>query len=56
MSTPTKSFPVKSDVPKSLPQEVLFSRITEATPITIVPPESSKKKKKRSSSKREKSQ
>ncbi|MCI33623.1 hypothetical protein A2U01_0054840, partial [Trifolium medium] len=55
--TPTKSSQIRSDAPKSPPQEVLFSKITEATPITIVPPESSKKKKKKkSSSKKEKSQ
>ncbi|MCI73617.1 hypothetical protein A2U01_0094881, partial [Trifolium medium] len=54
MSTSTKSSPIKSNIPKSPPQEVLFSKITEATPITNVFPEGSKKKKK-SSSKKEKS-
>ncbi|MCI12098.1 hypothetical protein A2U01_0033201, partial [Trifolium medium] len=48
MSTPTKSSPIKSNVPKSPPQEVLFSKITEATPITIVLPEDSKCKSKSS--------
>ncbi|MCH98840.1 hypothetical protein A2U01_0019849, partial [Trifolium medium] len=55
MSTPTKSSPIKNNIPKSPQQEVLFSKITEATPITIVPPEGSKKKK-RSSTKKDKSQ
>uniref|UniRef100_A0A392NZF0 Uncharacterized protein n=1 Tax=Trifolium medium TaxID=97028 RepID=A0A392NZF0_9FABA len=55
MSTSTKSSPIKSNVPKSPPQEVLFSKITEATPITTVLPEGSTKKKK-NSSKKEKSQ
>ncbi|MCI80917.1 hypothetical protein A2U01_0102189, partial [Trifolium medium] len=39
MSTPTKSSSIKSNAQKSPPQEVLFTKITEATPITIVPPE-----------------
>ncbi|MCI29306.1 hypothetical protein A2U01_0050515, partial [Trifolium medium] len=56
MSNSTKSSPIKSDVPKSPPQEILFSKITEATPITTVLPQSPKKKKTKSTVKKEKCQ
>ncbi|MCI58723.1 hypothetical protein A2U01_0079978, partial [Trifolium medium] len=48
MSTSNKTSPIKSDSPKSPPEDVLYSKITEAVPITTVLPE----KKKKSSSKK----
>ncbi|MCI78706.1 hypothetical protein A2U01_0099977, partial [Trifolium medium] len=52
MSTPNTISPIKSDFPKSPPEDVLYSKITEVVPITTVLPEVSKKKKKSSSKKK----
>ncbi|MCI47669.1 hypothetical protein A2U01_0068911, partial [Trifolium medium] len=56
MFTTTKSSPIESNVPKSPPQEVLFSKIMEATPITTVLTQSPKKKRTKSKVKKEKHQ
>ncbi|MCH95826.1 hypothetical protein A2U01_0016808, partial [Trifolium medium] len=57
MPTSNKTSPIKSDSPKSPPEDVLYSKITEAVPITTVLPEGSKKKKKfKSTVKKEKRQ
>ncbi|MCI72849.1 hypothetical protein A2U01_0094113, partial [Trifolium medium] len=52
MSTSNKISPIKSDSPKSPPEDVLYTKITKAVPITTVLPEGSKKKKKSSSKKK----
>ncbi|MCI79774.1 hypothetical protein A2U01_0101045, partial [Trifolium medium] len=51
MSTPQKASRAKGSVERSPPKEVLYTKITEAVPITTVLPERSKKKKRKSSKK-----
>ncbi|MCI85776.1 hypothetical protein A2U01_0107055, partial [Trifolium medium] len=52
MSTSNKISTIKGNSPKSPPEAVLYSKITEVVPITTVLPKGSKKKKKSSSKKR----
>ncbi|MCI95450.1 hypothetical protein A2U01_0116748, partial [Trifolium medium] len=52
MSTSNKTSPIKSDYPKSPPEVVLYSKITNVVPITTVMPEGLKKKRKSSSKKK----